>query len=185
MKIGSLFSGAGGLDMAVENIFGGTVVWHSEVNPAASKVLEHRWPGIPNLGDITEIDWLTVEPVDILCGGFPCQDVSAAGRRAGIKDGTRSGLWAIFAEAIEVLQPPIVIIENVRGLLSAKAHRNMEPDDTAMGDRASGPVLRAAGAVLGDLADLGYDAVWSTVPAADVGAPHRRERVFILAKRGK
>jgi DNA (cytosine-5)-methyltransferase 1 len=180
MRIGSLFSGAGGLDMAVEQVFGGTTVWHSEIDKAASKVLAHRWPGVPNLGDITTVDWSEVPAVDILCGGFPCQDVSAAGRRAGIKDGTRSGLWAVFADAIDHLRPPVVVIENVRGLLSATAHR-MEPGDTTVGNGAGRPALRAAGAVLGDLADLGYDAQWATVAAADIGAPHRRERVFIVA----
>ena len=110
-----------------------------------------------------------------------CQDVSAAGKRAGIKDGTRSGLWAVFADAIDALRPRYVVIENVRGLLSATAHRDMESDDAAMGDGSDRPVLRALGAVLGDLSDIGYDAVWATVAAADVGAPHRRERVFIVA----
>lgn len=179
--IGSLFSGVGGLDMAVEAVFGGTMVWQSEVHPAAAKVLAHRYPHAPNLGDITAIDWATVTPVDVLCGGFPCQDVSAAGRRAGIREGTRSGLWRHFAEAVDILRPHYVVIENVRGLLSAKAHRGMEPVDATVGDGPSGPVLRAAGAVLGDLADIGYDAQWATVAASAVGAPHRRERVFILA----
>ncbi|UJE15618.1 DNA methylase [Mycobacterium phage Madiba] len=181
MKIGSLFSGAGGLDIAVEQFFGARTVWHCELNPAASKVLAHRWPGVPNLGDITAVDWSTVEPVDILAGGFPCQDVSAAGRRAGIAEGTRSGLWTLFAEVINQLRPGVVVIENVRGLLSARAYRAMESAETTVGDGADGPVLRALGAVLGDLADIGYDAQWVTVAAADVGAPHRRERVFILA----
>ncbi|WNM66531.1 DNA methyltransferase [Mycobacterium phage Martik] len=181
MKIGSLFSGAGGLDMAVEQALGARTVWHCEIDPAASKVLAHRWPGVPNLGDITAVDWSTVEPVDILAGGFPCQDVSAAGRRAGIAEGTRSGLWTLFAEAINQLRPGVVVIENVRGLLSAKAYRAMESAETTVGDGSGGPVLRALGAVLGDLADIGYDAQWVTVAAADVGAPHRRERVFILA----
>ena len=181
MRIGSLFSGAGGLDMAVEAVFGGRTVWHSEIDKAASKVLAHRWPDVPNLGSITEIDWATVEPVDVLCGGFPCQDVSAAGKRAGIKAGTRSGLWAVFADAIDALRPQYVIIENVRGLLSATAHRAVESDNTVVGNRSDRPVLRALGAVLGDLSDIRYDAVWATVAAADVGAPHRRERVFILA----
>jgi DNA (cytosine-5)-methyltransferase 1 len=172
--------------MAVEAVFGGTTVWHAEIDKAASKVLAYRWPEVPNLGDITQVDWANWKPlleVDVLCGGFPCQDVSSAGKRAGIKSGTRSGLWSIFAEAIDILRPPIVVIENVRGLLSAAAHR-MEPDETTLGDRAGGPVLRAAGAVLGDLADLGYDAQWATVAAGDIGAPHRRERVFILASAG-
>jgi len=194
MRIGSLFSGAGGLDMAVQSVFGGDIVWHSEIDKAASKVLAHRFPGVPNLGDITRIDWSWQQPVDVLCGGFPCQDVSAAGKRAGIKDGTRSGLWAVFAEAIDVLRPQFVVIENVRGLLSAAAHRTVEDDDecgdvesgaAVMGDRTGRPVLRAAGAVLGDLADIGYDAQWTTIAAGDVGAPHRRERVFILATNTK
>lgn len=181
MRIGSLFSGAGGLDMAVEAAFAGHTVWHSEIDKAASKVLAYRWPDVPNLGSITEINWAEVEPVDVLCGGFPCQDVSAAGKRAGIKDGTRSGLWAVFAEAIGQLRPRFVVIENVRGLLSAAAHRAVESDDAVVGDGTGRPVLRAAGAVLGDLATLGYDAQWTTFAAADVGAPHRRERVFIVA----
>lgn len=181
VRIGSLFSGAGGLDMAVEAAFGGHTVWHCELDKAASKVLAHRWPGVPNLGDITAVDWSAVEPIDVLCGGFPCQDVSSAGRRAGIKDGTRSGLWSIFAEAIAALRPSIVIIENVRGLLNAEAHRAMESAADAVGDGSGRPILRAAGAVLGDLADLGYDAQWLTLAASTVGAPHRRERVFIVA----
>lgn len=181
MRIGSLFSGAGGLDMAVEHVFGGTVVWHSEIDKAASKLLAYRYPDIPNLGDISAIDWSDVPAIDILCGGFPCQDVSAAGKRAGIREGTRSGLWSYFADAIDTLRPKIVIIENVRGLLNATAHRDMEFNDTTVGNGTGRPVLRAAGAVLGDLADLGYDAAWTTLAAAAVGAPHRRERVFVLA----
>ena len=180
MKLGSLFSGAGALDLAVETVFAAEAVWHCENDPAASKVLTHHWPDTPNLGDIALIDWATVEPVGILCGGFPCTDVSAAGRRAGLY-GTRSGLWTYFADAIAALRPPIVVIENVRGLLSTHAGRPMESDPVPMGDGGIVPVLRAAGAVLGDLADLGYDAQWATVAAADIGAPHRRERVFILA----
>jgi DNA (cytosine-5)-methyltransferase 1 len=177
--------------MAVESVFGGHTVWHSEIDPAASKVLAHRWPGVPNLGDITKVDWADVPAVDILCGGFPCQDVSAAGKRAGIKDGTRSGLWSVFADAIEALQPRIVVIENVRGLLSATAERTVdEPDSmefgsTGLGNGTGRPVLRAMGAVLGTLSDIGYDAQWTTIAAADVGAPHRRERVFIVAANTK
>ena len=180
MRIGSLFSGAAGLDRAVEAVFGGEVVWHSEIDKAASKVLAYHYPDVPNLGDITKIDWTQVEPVDILCGGFPCTDVSAAGKRAGMH-GTRSGLWSEFAKAIDILRPRMVVIENVRGLLSAHANRPMEFDDVSVGDGGTVPVLRAAGAVLGDLADLGYDAWWATVAAGDIGAPHRRERVFIVA----
>lgn len=181
MKIGSLFSGAGGLDMAVEHVFGGRTVWHCEFDAAASKVLAHRYPGVRNLRDITAVDWSTVEPVDVLCGGFPCQDISSAGRQAGMGAGTRSGLWSEFARAIAELRPPLVVIENVRNLLSVRANRAVESSPNSMGDSGGGAVLRGLGAVLGDLSDLRYDAQWTTIAAASVGAPHKRERVFILA----
>jgi DNA (cytosine-5)-methyltransferase 1 len=169
--------------MAVEQVFGGHTVWQCEMDKAASKVLAYRWGwrDVPNLGDITKVEWYEVPEIDVLCGGFPCQDVSAAGKRAGIQDNTRSGLWAVFADIIDILRPPIVVIENVRGLLSATAHRAVEPDDTVVGDRSDRPLLRAIGAVVGDLADLGYVGGYTVVSAASVGAPHRRERVFILA----
>ncbi|AHJ86447.1 hypothetical protein 40AC_84 [Mycobacterium phage 40AC] len=167
-RIGSLFSGVGGLDLAVEDVFEGITVWQSEVNPHAATVLTKRF-GVPNLGDITQVNWHEVPPVDVLCGGFPCQDVSAAGLRAGIGEGTRSGLWQYFAEAIDILRPQHVVIENVRGLLSAKA------------TGPQGVSIRAMGRVLRDLADIGYDARWKTLAAGSVGAPHKRERVFILA----
>ncbi len=245
MRIGSLFSGAGGLDLAVMRAFGGRVVWHAEIEwltdsktgkvrpNAAVKVLAHHWPDVPNLGDISAVDWSTVEPVDILCGGFPCQDVSTAGLRAGIAEGTRSGLWAMFAKAIAALRPKLVVIENVRGLLSAdgeewpaevvaadleaarlarvvalinskirraiqegwwhgeyKRRKQFESTRLArLRDRALARfrtlkrrlVQRAIGTVIGDLASLGYDAQWTTVSAASIGAPHQRDRVFILA----
>jgi DNA (cytosine-5)-methyltransferase 1 len=183
--VGSLFSGCGGLDMAVERLFGGLVLWHCENNPPAQLVLTQRWPSVPNLGDITTVDWSNVPAVDVLCAGFPCQDVSAAAyRRQGLRDGTRSGLWSFAVNAIDALHPPIVILENVRGLLHAKAIRGseMEPGDPAVGDGADGPTLRAAVAVLGDLATLGYDAQWAVVAASDVGAAHKRQRVFVVAR---
>ena len=192
MRYGSLFSGAGGLDLAIESVFGATCAWHCELEVltddegrqrpnAAVKVLAHRWPGVPNLDDISAVDWSTVEPVDILCGGFPCQDISCAGKRAGMGEGTRSGLWSEFARAIRELRPQFVVAENVRNLLNVEANRTLEHDTATVGDGPGRPVLRALGAVLGDLCDLGYDAQWVTVAASDVGAPHRRERVFILA----
>lgn len=182
MRIGSLFSGAGGLDLAALELFpGSSMVWHAEVDTAASKVLAHHWPEVPNLGDVTQIDWHAVEPVDVLTGGFPCQDVSLAGRRAGLSAETRSGLWAHMAAAIDVLRPRYVLIENVRGLLSAEAIRGMEPGSGPVGDMGGRHVLRALGAVLGDLAGLGFDAEWTCLPASKVGAAHRRERVFVLA----
>lgn len=181
MKIGSLFSGYGGLDLAVSEVTGGEVVWHCEWDEAPSKILAAHWPDVPNYKDVSTVDWSQVEPVDVLTGGFPCQDVSLAGSRRGLKDGTRSGLWSEFARAIGVLNPGLVVIENVRGLLSASAGGDVEPCAWCLGDDAGESHLRALGAVLGDLADLGFDARWQGVRAADAGAPHNRFRVFIVA----
>jgi DNA (cytosine-5)-methyltransferase 1 len=180
-RIGSLFSGYGGLDMGVMSVLDADVAWHVEWDKAPSKILDYHWPDVPNYGDVTAVDWSAVEPVDILTGGFPCQDVSLAGRRAGMSEGTRSGLWSEFARAIDVLRPQVVVIENVRGLLSATANSDMEPCTWCVGEESGEPTLRALGAVLGDLADLGYDASWCGLQAADVGAPHGRFRVFIVA----
>jgi len=181
MKIGSLFSGYGGLDLAVSSVIGGEVVWHCEWDDAPSKILERNFPGVPNYRDVTKVDFTQVEKVDVLTGGFPCQDLSIAGKRAGLKDGTRSGLWSEFARAIEELQPKLVVIENVRGLLSAKADNGMEYSQEDLDDWGSRPVLTAIQAVLGSLADLGYDAKWCGLRAADAGAAHNRFRVFIIA----
>jgi DNA (cytosine-5)-methyltransferase 1 len=181
LKIGSLFSGYGGLDLAVSELLDAKVVWHCEFDSAPSKILEHNFPGVPNFGDVTKVDWATVEKVDILTGGFPCQDVSLAGNRAGLKSGTRSGLWSEFANAIEIIKPRLVVIENVRGLLTAPAASNLEFCAWCMGTADTKHSLRALGAVLGSLANLGFNAQWVTVPASEAGAPHRRERVFILA----
>lgn len=188
LKIGSLFSGVGGLDLAVESFFGGETVWHCEWEAEPSKVLAARWPSVPNFGDVTAVDWSTVEPVDIICGGFPCQDLSLAGRRSGMRPGTRSGLWADFLRAIDALKPKVVVIENVRGLLSGCAEsasdselgqcpRCVDPD----GGASHTPNVRALGRVLGDLSTLGFDAEWHGLLASDVGAPHGRFRVFVLA----
>ena len=122
LRVGSLFSGYGGLDLAVEHVFHAQTVWFSEISPV-QRVFAHHWPDAPNLGDITAIDWGQVPAVDILCGGFPCQDVSTVGKMAGLAPGTRSGLWSHMAEAIDHLRPEFVVIENVRGLLSATAIR--------------------------------------------------------------
>lgn len=162
LKVGSLFSGIGGLDLGLEQTGGFEVVWQSEIEPYPCAVLKHHWPDVPNHGDITKIDWSQVEPVDVLCGGFPCQDVSLAGKRAGVKDGTRSGLWSEFKFAISCLRPRYVLIENVPGLISVDAGAGFAR-------------------VLSDLAEVGYDAEWACVSAADVGAPQKRERVFIVA----
>ena len=123
LRIGSLFSGYGGLDLGVEHVFNAKTVWFSELNESVARVFSRHWPDAPNLGDITTIDWSQVAPIDTLIGGFPCQDVSTVGKRAGLAPGTRSGLWAHMAAGIDALQPEWVVIENVRGLLSSPATR--------------------------------------------------------------
>ncbi|MFC8495005.1 DNA cytosine methyltransferase [Streptomyces sp. NPDC057235] len=162
-------------------VFGGSVVWHSEIDESASAILAHHWPEVPNLGDLAAVDFATVEPVDIVAVGFPCTDVSLAGRMAGIAPGTRSGLWLHVARAIQVLRPRLVVIENVPGLLSTQAHSDVEPCPWCLGDGSGQPPLRALGAVLGDLARLRFDATWACVRASEIGAPHIRQRVFVLA----
>lgn len=181
LKIGSLFSGYGGLDLGVMEVFDAEVAWHCEWEDAPSAILDAHWPNVPNYRDVSKVDWSAVEPVDILTGGFPCQDVSLAGARRGLKDGTRSGLWSEFAKAIEILKPRWVVIENVRGLLSSPAGGDLEHCSWCLGDEPDEPSLRALGAVLGDLADLGFDAEWQGIRAADAGAPHNRFRIFIVA----
>ena len=180
MRTGSLFSGYSGLDLGVNSVIGSQTAWFVEWEKAPSAILAHHYPDVPNYHDVTKVDWDAVEPVDVLTGGFPCQDVSHAGKRLGLKPGTRSGLWAHMAYAIDKLRPALVVAENVRGLLSAEAGSDLEPCAWCVGDGAGSP-LRALGAVLGDLADLGYDAQWHGVRAADVGAPHERFRVFVFA----
>jgi DNA (cytosine-5)-methyltransferase 1 len=180
MTLGSLCSGYGGLEMGVSQVWPVRVAWVAEVDPGAMAILAHHWPDVPNLGDITAIDWRGVERVDVLCAGFPCQDVSLAGRGAGLRAGTRSGIWAHVADAIATLRPTYVFIENVKGLRHARADSDMEPCPVCMGDNDE-PRMRALGAVLASLSNIGYDAEWDSVKASDVGAPHQRERVFILA----
>lgn len=158
MTIGSLFSGIGGLEIALESCGLGPVVWQCDSDPYARAVLATHWPAVRRYNDVREIDE-TAERPDIICGGFPCQDISNAGKRVGI-DGERSGLWSEFARIIRVLRPRVVFVENVRPLL-----------------------VRGIDRVLGDLADLGFDAEWEVFRASDVGAPHLRERVFVLAYR--
>jgi DNA (cytosine-5)-methyltransferase 1 len=154
MTVGSLFAGIGGFDLAAREI-GWTTVWYSEIDSYASAVMAKHFPDAVNLGDIRTI---TNPPaVDVLCGGFPCQDISDAGKRAGI-DGERSGLWGQYARLIRVVRPRYVVVENVAALLG-----------------------RGMGRVLGDLAACGYDAEWDCIPASAVGAPHRRDRLFVVA----
>lgn len=181
-RIGALFAGTGGLDLAAAAVWGAEVAWYAETNRAACKVLAKRFPYADNLGDVTGIDWAEVPYVDIVTGGFPCQDISSAGRGAGIDHGTRSGLWLAMASAVEAIQPRMVVVENVRGIVAAKGR-----PDSRLGrcpvcvGHHSGAHMRALGTVLGDLATLGYDARWRCVEAAQVGAPHHRLRLFLAA----
>jgi len=155
LKIGSLCTGYGGLDMAVEAYFNAETVWTCEFDKHASKVIEARI-GKPNYGNLKTTNWDEVEPIDILTAGYPCQPFSTAGLRKGTED--ERHLWPYIKEIISKLQPKFVILENVRGHFS-------------LGFRE----------VLGDITSIGYDARWELIRASDVGAPHRRERLFIVA----
>ena len=180
--IGSLFTGYGGLDMGVAMAVDpdARVAWTSDVEKGPCRLAQVRWPDTPNLGDITQINWDEVEPVDIICGGSPCQDLSLAGKRAGMASGTRSGLWESMAAAVETIRPRLVVWENVLGALSARAYSPVESEPAMLGNESAGPALRAAGRVAGDLASLGYDCRWAVVRASDAGAPHQRARFFLI-----
>ncbi|MFC7303212.1 DNA cytosine methyltransferase [Streptomyces monticola] len=170
----------------MQSVLGGRIAWHVENDPRAQQVLARHWPGVPNLGDLRTMDWSRVEPVDVLTAGIPCQDLSLAGPRTGLA-GTRSGLWRHVATAISHLNPNLVVLENVRGLLSTRAGtdslRALEHCTPCVGDPVEEPGMRALGAVLADLAERGRDAQWGLFRASDVGAPHQRARVFVLAWR--
>jgi DNA (cytosine-5)-methyltransferase 1 len=182
MKIGSLCSGYGGLDQAVLDVVGGEIAWFFEYEEAPSKVLAYHWPDVPNYGDLTKADWAGIEKVDVMCGGTPCQDLSGAGKRAGMTEGTRSNLWVQMREGIAIQRPALVIWENVRGAYSACADSEMGRCPRCMGEPGEHrPFLRALGRVLGDLSALGYDAEVVPLRASDVGAAHDRYRVFVIA----
>ena len=181
LKIGALFAGYGGLDMAVMDVLDAELAWYAEFDKAPAKVMAHHHPDVPNLWDVTKVDWSAVEPVDIITGGSPCQDLSHAGKRKGMKAGTRSGLWASMFDAVDIIRPRLVVWENVRGALNAEATSEMEQCPGCLGGGGDGAVLRALGRVLGDLADIGYDARWYGLRAADVGGAHGRFRVFVVA----
>jgi len=160
MNVLDLFSGIGGFSLGLERA-GMTTVAFCEIDPYCRAVLRKHWPKVPQYDDVRTLTADTLRrdgiAVDVICGGFPCQDVSFAGKRAGL-EGARSGLWTEYARLIGELRPGFVIVENVPGLLSL-----------------------GMGAVLGDLSALGYDATWDCVPASAVGAPHRRDRVWVIA----
>lgn len=183
LTIGSLFSGYGGLDLAVEAATGARPAWFVEFDEAPAKILAHHWPDVPNYGDVTKVNWHEVPPVDIITGGSPCQDLSAAGKRAGMTEGTRSNLWVNMREAIETIQPRLVVWENVLGSLSAKAtsDSDLEQGTRPMGNPTDGH-LRALGRVCGDLAEIGYDTRWTTLRVSQLGGCHHRARIFLIAQ---
>jgi DNA (cytosine-5)-methyltransferase 1 len=154
LRVLDLFSGIGGFSLGFERA-GMQTVGFCEIDPYARAVLAKHWPGVPCHDDVKTLDIRS--GIDVVCGGFPCQDISVAGRNAGI-DGPRSGLWRDMLRIVETIRPQWVVIENV-------------------------PALRARGLdqVLGALAALGYDAEWHCIPAAAIGAPHRRDRVWVVA----
>lgn len=180
--VGSLFTGYGGLDMGVMTALDSSarVAWTSDVEPGPCKLAAVRWPDTPNLGDITRVDWDAVEPVDIICGGSPCQDLSVAGKRAGMAPGTRSNLWTSMFAAIKTIRPRLVVWENVQGVLNAWAFSALEHRSGLLGNEPARPTVRAAGRVVGDLATIGYDVCWRVVRASDVGSPHQRARLFVI-----
>jgi DNA (cytosine-5)-methyltransferase 1 len=156
LMVGSLFTGIGGFDLGLERA-GFTVAWQVENDPACQRLLAQRWPDADLFGDIKEFDG-TARPVDLVCGGFPCQDISRVGRRAGITDGAKSGLWSEMRRVVGEARPRYVLVENSTSI----TRHGLE-------------------VVLADLDALGFDAEWDCLPAAAFGAPHIRDRFYLLA----
>jgi DNA (cytosine-5)-methyltransferase 1 len=161
LKVLDLFSGIGGFSLGLERTGGFETVAFCEIDPYCRRVLAKHWPNVPIYEDIRDVtaEQLAADgiAVDVICGGFPCQDISKSGSGAGI-DGERSGLWRECARLVGSIRPRFVIVENVSALLG-----------------------RGMGRVLGDLATIRFDAFWECVPAAAIGAPHERDRVWIIA----
>ena len=155
-SVGALCMGYGGLELGLSQVLPTRLAWYSEVDPHACTVLAERFPDVPNLGDLTAIDWSAVEAVDVVTAGYPCQPFSHAGKRQGTDDDRH--LWPYISDALRVLRPRYGVFENVRGHLSL-----------------------GFDSVLADLAAGGFDAEWTLLRAADVGAPHGRARLFIVA----
>jgi len=150
-----LFSGIGGFSLGLERTGGFKTIQFCEVDEQCQRVLSKHWEHTPIHGDVTT---MVGAPADVICGGFPCQDISVAGKGAGVKEGSRSGLWSEFHRLIKEIKPKYAIIENVANLRNNGLER-----------------------VLKDLWEIGYDAEWHIIPASSVGAPHKRERIWIIA----
>lgn len=161
MRIGSLFSGIGGLELGLERaILGAHTVWQVEKDEYARKVLAKHWPRVKRYNNVEQVGAHNLEQIDLLCAGWPCQDISPAGKKSGL-EGPKSGLWKEVRRIAGDLQPRYLVLENSSALLT-----------------------RGFGDVLGDLAALGYDVFWECIPAASVGAPisgRGRDRIFIVA----
>lgn len=160
LTVGSLFSGIGGFELGFEATGRFETRWQVECDPYATKVLEKHWPDVVRHDDVCTWPKATTELVDVLLGGFPCQDISYAGKGAGL-NGKRSGLFYEVMRIVREMGPKYVVLENVSALLT-----------------------RGMGDVLGSLSSLGFNAEWEIVSAASVGAPHRRDRVFIIGYLG-
>jgi DNA (cytosine-5)-methyltransferase 1 len=159
LTVGSLFAGIGGLDLGAERA-GFDVIWQCEQDDYCTKVLNKHWPDVPVYNDVQTLytdDGPEPEKPNILCGGFPCQDISLAGHGEGI-NGDRSGLWWEFCRLIRTVRPEYAVVENVPAI----THRGLK-------------------AILGSLAEIGYDAEWQTISAEAFGAPHQRERFFLVS----
>jgi len=160
IKVGSLFAGIGGFEKGIEDAFGGMAdtVWQVEQNSFCQKVLKKHWPNATIYDDVRAVGKHNLEPVHILCGGFPCQSISQAGKMEGLENEEKSGLWWEMHRIIGELRPRIAILENVANVLSVGG-----PD------------------VIGSLAKIGYDCEWTVIRASDFGAPHHRARWFCVA----
>jgi len=158
LRVLDLFSGIGGFSLGLERTGGFETVAFCEIDPFCRRVLARHWPNVPCFEDVTKLKAEDVGPVDVICGGFPCQDISEANHAGEGLDGKRSGLWFEYARLIGELRPDFAIVENTSALLA-----------------------RGLGRVLGSLAEVGYDAEWHSIPASALGAVHERDRVWILA----
>jgi DNA (cytosine-5)-methyltransferase 1 len=169
LRVLDLFSGIGGFSLGLERTGGFETVAFCEIEAFPRRVLKKHWPEVPCYDDVRTLTADILErdgiAVDVITGGFPCQDISTAGKQAGLGAGTRSGLWSEIVRLVGELRPQFVIVENVAALLSG-------PSEKRGG---------WFGRVLGDLAECGYDAEWQNIPAAAMGAPHLRERAWIVA----
>ena len=159
LTFGSLFAGIGGFDLGFERA-GMVCKWQVEIDDFCNKVLAKHWPAVTRYRDVRECGQHNLEPVDVICGGFPCQPHSLAGERKATSD--ERELWSEYARIIGEINPRWVVAENVPAILTSETGQYF-------------------GGVLKDLAQVGYDAEWHNIPAAQFGAPHKRSRLFIIA----